>query len=152
MSQPIIITGQISLSVLLITFVTIIINHLLANTRTQKNKRSDLASNVSKEFIQDVDCLIHNSGDTVLILNDNAFRRHESAIRNLLPNLSWFDRFRLKRAWYNLAYYKNPDKNEKPIPFYIQYADCGSTDKREKMRKLAIDRIQNIISLLNKIT
>jgi hypothetical protein len=36
------------------------------------------------------------------------------------------------------------------IPFYEQYADCGSLDKRRKVRPVVIKRIQDIISFANK--
>jgi len=38
----------------------------------------------------------------------------------------------------------------KYIPYYEQYADCGSLDKRRKVRPVIIKRIQDIISFANK--
>ena len=146
--EPIIVIGQFSLSAILFALVCVGINHLLANTRNAKNKRTDQGRKVIDMFCPELDGLIQTENDARFILTTDAFRKHESAIRNFLPYLSWFSRFRMHIAWKKLAYHKDDKKAQ--MPFYEQYADCGSLDKRARMRLLAIFRIQRIVSLAGK--
>jgi hypothetical protein len=62
--------------------------------------------------------------------------------------LSWIDKLRLKWLWYRLAMIKVSKKQH--IPFYEQYADCGSLDKRRRVRPIVVKRIQGIIFFVNK--
>lgn len=146
--DPIIIIGQFSVSAILLAPIIVCVNHLLANTRDAKNKRTDQGRKVIDSFSQELDALIQTGDDARLILTTDAFRKHESAIRTFLPYLSWFSRFRMHIAWKRFAYHKDDKKAQ--MPFYEQYADRGSLDKRARMRPFAISRIQKIISLALK--
>jgi hypothetical protein len=95
-----------------------------------------------------LDALIQTDQDCRLILTEQAYQKHGSAIRDFMFYLSWIDKFRLKRLWHRLAMIKASRKQH--IPFYEQYADCGSLDKRRKVRPIVIKRIQDIISFAKK--
>jgi len=148
MNEPTIIIGQVSLAGLLLVLVTVWLNHLLANTRDAKNKRANLAIKVIEAFRPELDAIIQTSDDCRLIMTNDAYKRHESAIRDFMHHLSYFDKFRLNRLWYRLAMVRLNKKQH--IPFYTQYADCGSLDKRNEVRPLVTKRIQDIISFASK--
>lgn len=133
---------------LLIALVTAILNHVLANTRDAKNRRLDQGRKVIDAFQPELDTLVQTSNDAILIMTDEVFDRHDSAIRNFLRYLSWIDRFRLLHKWRALSYHQK-DKNHH-IPFYVQYSDFGSLDKRKRVRPIVIKRIQEIISFASK--
>ena len=61
---------------------------------------------------------------------------------------SLIEKKRLKRKWQLLAM-SRIDKNHY-IPFYEQYVDYGSFDRRQKIRPIVIKRIQDILSFANK--
>lgn len=147
MSEPIVITGQISLAGMLLVLVTVWLNHLLANTRDSKNKRADEGRKVIEAFRPELDDLIQlpESKDARSILTNDAYKRHEAAVRNLLPYLAWIPRVRMRYAWRKLAHHEE-DKAKK-TPCYVQYADFGSLTTRRDIRPKVIKRIQNIISL-----
>jgi hypothetical protein len=146
MSEPLIVTGQLTLAGLLLVLLTVWLNHLLANTRDAKNCRTNEGTKIIDVFTPELNAIIHTGGDVGGILTTEAFKRHESAIRNFLPYLSWLDRFRLRRAWHALAYTQENKKHR--VPAYVLYADCGSLTTRREMRPLAIKRIQKIISIV----
>lgn len=148
MSEPTIITGQLTIAGLLLVLITVWLNHLLANTRDAKNKRADQAKKVIDAFQPELDAITQTSEDCRLIMTDEAYRRHDSAIRTFMHYLSYFDRLRLKWLWHSLAMFKLDEKHH--IAFYEQYADCGSLDERRKIRPIVKKRIQDIISFASK--
>jgi hypothetical protein len=137
--------GQISLTAILLALIGAFVNHRLAIARDTRNKRSDQAEKTIAAFRPELEALINTNNDARIILTPDAFCRHEAAINDFLPYLSYFSRFKMSRAWGKLVYYENKEKSK--TPFYAQYADCGSLNIRNKMRPLAIERIQRIISL-----
>ena len=143
-----IILGQLSLSALFLALITVFLNHLFANTRDKTNRRRNQGQALTTAFKPELDALIQTDQDCRLILTQQAYRKHESAIRDFILYLSWIDKFHLKWLWHRLAMIKVGKKQR--IPFYEQYADCGSLDKRRKVRPTVIKRIQDIISFANK--
>ena len=143
-----IIIGQISLAAILLILIPVYLNHLLANTRDKVIRRRNQGQVLMPAFKAELDDLIQTDKDCRLILTQTAYRKHESAVRDFKFHLSWIDKFRLNRLWYRLAMIKVGKK--KHIPFYEQYADCGSLDKRRKVSPAVIKRIQDIISFANK--
>jgi hypothetical protein len=143
-----IILGQFALSALCLVLISVYLNHLLANTRAKINRRIDQGIKVVEAFRPELDALMRTNNDALLIMTDEAFIRHDSAIRNFLLYLSWIDRLILWHNWRALAYHQK-DKDRR-IPLYEQYADCGSLDKRKEIRPLIIKRIERIISFANK--
>lgn len=141
-----IVMGQLTIAAILGILITVWLNHLLANTRDAKNRKATLNLKTIDVFSPELDALIHTGGDAGHILTTESFKRHESAIRNLLPHLSWVQRYRLRRAWHQLAYHEKDKKGQ--LAFYVQYADCGSITDRQRMKPLAVQRIQKVISLL----
>lgn len=136
------------LTSLLLALITIGIKHFLANTWDAKNKRANHAIKVIDAFQPELDAIIQTSEDCRLIMTDVAYRRHDSAIRDFMHHLSYFDRFRLKRLWHRLAMFKLNRKQH--IAFYEQYSDCGSLEERKKIRPIIENRIQEIISFVNR--
>ena len=143
-----IIIGQLSLAGLFFLLLAAYINHLLANTRDRVSRRRNQGQVVTSAFKPELDALIQTDQDCRLILTNQAYQKHESAIRDFMLYLSWINKFRLKWFWYRLAMIKVGKR--KHIPFYEQYADCGSLDKRRKVRPIVIARIQDIISFASK--
>ena len=119
--------------------------YLLKISLLQRQSVKDAGKNIIAAFQEDLDKLIQTNGDCRLILNSEAFKKHESAIRNNINNPSFFKKFRLRHAWGRLAYYEG----SKGIPFYEMYADYGSLDKRARMKTLAISRMQRIVAIVN---
>lgn len=148
MNEPIVIIGQLSICVVLIGLVTVWLNHLLANTRDRQKTRRDAGKTVTDAFRPELDALIQTDEDVRLILTTDAYRRHESAVRNFMPFLSWIDRFMLREAWRALAHHPQDKKHR--ILFYGQWADCGSLTKRRAVRPVVVKRVQRIISLAQK--
>lgn len=144
MSESIIITGQLTLAALLPALITVWLNHRLANTRDAKNKRASLAIKLIETFQSELDAIIQTDKDCGLIMTDDAYMRHDSAVRSFLIHLSWYDKFRLQRLWHKLAMARLSKKQH--IPFYAQYADNGSLDKRKRIKPIVKKRIQDIIS------
>lgn len=140
--------GTISLTALLIPLVVVWLNHILANTRDRTKERRSSGSVVVEAFRPELDALLQSNQDCGLILTDTAYRRHESAVRNLLPKLSWYNRIVLHCAWRKLAFHQQDQKGN--IPFYEQYADCGSLTQRRHLRPIVIERISRIVKLAQK--
>lgn len=140
--------GTLSLSALTIALIVVFLNHALANTREKAKERRAVGNGVIEAFRPELDALNQTDNDCMHILTESAYLRHESAVRNYLPLLSWIDRLRIHRAWRKLAYHKQDRKGH--IPFYEQYADCGSLTKRRRVRPLAIERMSRIVSLASK--
>jgi hypothetical protein len=140
--------GTISLSALAVALIVVLLNHFLANTRDKAKERRIVGNSVFEAFRPELDALNQTDKDCLHILTESAYHRHETAVRNFLPLLSWIDRVRILRAWHKLAYHKKD--REAHLPFYEQYADCGSLTKRRKVRPVVIERISRIISLSRK--
>lgn len=140
--------GPISLSVLLISLIVVWLNHILANTRDRAKERRSAGSVVVEAFRPELDALLQSNQDCGLILTDTAYLRHESAVRNLLPKLSWCNRIFLHCAWLKLAFHQQDQKGS--IPFYEQYADYGSLTQRRHLRPIVIERISRIVKLAQK--
>ncbi len=148
MAQEIITIGQVSLSALLFVLLTVYLNHLLANSRDKLKIRREQGHILSMAFEPEIRALTHTDQDCRLIMNQDAYQKHEAAIRVFSRCLSWFDRFKLRKMWHHLAMVKTGRRTY--LPFYEQYADFGSLDKRRKIRPLVTKRIQEIISFANK--
>jgi hypothetical protein len=143
-----IIIGQLSLAGLFCLLLAAYIDHLLANTRDKITRRRNQGQILITAFTPELDALIQTDQDCRFILTQIVYRKHESAIRDFMLYLSWIDKFRLQWQWHRLAMIKITKKQH--IPFYEQYADCGSLNKRQKVRPIVIKRIQKIISFANK--
>jgi hypothetical protein len=143
-----IIIGQFSLAALLLVLITVYLEHLFANTRDKVSRRRNRGQVLIAAFKPEMDALIQTNQDCRLILTQQVYQKHESVIRDFVLYLSWIDKLRLKWLWYRLAMIKVGKKQH--IPFYEQYADCGSLDKRQKVRPIVIKRIQDIISFVNR--
>jgi hypothetical protein len=148
MTENLVIIGQVSLFSVLLTLVTVYLNHLLANTREKVKLRRNHGQGLVTAFKPELDTIIQTDQDCRLILTEEAYRRHESAIRAFMPYLSWIERIRLKRAWTNFALIKMDKEHQ--TPFYEQYVDFGSLTKRRRVRPIAIDGIQKIVSFAHK--
>lgn len=140
--------GTFSLSAFAVALLVVLLNHVFANKRDKAKERRIAGNSVVEVFRPELDALNQTDNDCMHILTESAYHRHETTVRNLLPLLSWIDRFRLNRAWRQLAYHK--EDREARIPFYEQYADCGSLTKRRKVRPVVIERMSRIISLSRK--
>ena len=140
--------GILSLSALAVTLIVVLLNHMLANTRDKAKERRTAGNAAVEAFRSELDALNQTNNDCMHILTESAYRKHETAVRNFLPFLSWIDRLRFHWAWRRLVYYRQ-DK-ETQIPFYEQYADCGSIDKRNRIRPIVIKRISRLVSLMRK--
>jgi hypothetical protein len=143
-----IVLGQLTLSALFLALLPVYLNHFFANTRDKTKIRREEGKVLTKALQPELDALIQTSQDCRLILTDDAYRKHESAIRCFMIYLSWVDKLRLRRLWHRLAMIKIWKKQH--IQFYEQYADCGSLYKRKTIRPVVIKRIQDIISFANK--
>lgn len=108
--------------------------------------RIEAGRRIADAFRPELDALVQYGGNAGLVLTDEVFKKHEAAIRNNTRNLSWWVQLRLHLAWRDLAYLGKSKKQQ--IPFYEQYFDGGSLDKRATVRPLAIARIQRIISIV----
>lgn len=149
MHEPLITTGTLSLCSVLLALIVVLLNHGFSKTRDRRKIRLEKGQSLIEAYRPELDALIHNTNDDPrLILTPEAYRRHESAIRYFTPYLSWIDRLRIRWAWHRLAYHPR-DKDGK-IPFYEQYADCGSLNKRKSVRPVVIARIKRIISFAQK--
>lgn len=143
-----IILGQLSLAGLFCLLLAAYVNHRLANTRDKIKRRRDQGQSITTAFKTELDALIQTDEDCRLILIQAVYRKHESAIRDFMLYLSWIDKLRLQWRWTRLATIKIGKR--KHIPFYEQYANCGSLNKRQKVRPIVIKHIQGIISFANK--
>jgi hypothetical protein len=137
--------GTISLTSVAIALIAVWLNHVLANTRDKVKERHTAGKKVVEAFRPELDALSQTDQDCRLILTESAYLRHESAVRNHLSFLSWLDRLRIQYAWRKLAYHQRDKKHL--IPFYEQYADCGSLAKRHNVRPVVIERISRIIAI-----
>ena len=137
----------ITLPGLLLFFIGIGLNHVLANTREKTKTRRTNAKTLISAFNPELEALLETNKDCLLILTQEAYKRHSMAIHSFLPNLSWLDKLRLQWRWTRLALIKIGKIKH---PYYEQYADCGSLDKRQKIRPVVTKRIQDIISFSNK--
>jgi hypothetical protein len=132
MNQETIVIGQLSLAGLFLVLLTVYLNHLLANSRDKIKTRKEQGHALSMAFEPEIQALTHTDQDCRFIMTEEAYQRHEAAIRIFTRYLSWVDRLRLKILWHRLAMVKIDEKTH--MPFYEQYADCGSLDKRRKAR------------------
>ena len=148
MNQEPIILGQLSLAALLLVLLTVYLNHIFANSRDKIKTRKEQGHALSMAFEPEIQALTNTDQDCRLIMTDKAYQKHASAIRIFSRYLSWVDRIRLQVLWHRLAMVKIDKKNH--IPFYEQYADCGSLNKRRKTRPVVIKRIQDIIYFASK--
>lgn len=139
-------TETIPITVVLSIVLTAFINHLLANTRDKRKLRREQGQKLNEAFRPELDALAQTNGDARMILTEEAYRRHESEIRLYMPYLSWLHRFQLRLAWERLGFHPKL----KAIPFYEQYADCGSLEKRRVVRPTVIKRIEKIMALGRK--
>jgi hypothetical protein len=143
MNQGIFSIGPIPLSGMLLVLVTVYLNHLLANTRDKVTMRREKAKAIIIAFNPELEALLETTEDCRFILTEEAYIKHQRAIRDYMLYLSWIDRLRLELIWTRLAKIKI---GKQKIEFYDQYADCGSLKKRRQMRPLAIRRIEKIIA------
>jgi hypothetical protein len=148
MNETIITIGQLSLCGILVALLVLLLNHILANTRDKAKEKRQIGKKVISAFSKELDALYQTDDDCRLILTTEAYKRHESAIRSFLPYLSWIDRARLKRAWHSLVFHHKDKKGN--LPFYEQYADCGSLSKRHAIRPEVIRKIDKIVSFGNR--
>lgn len=140
--------GQITLFGILGFLVSFFLNHVLSNRRDKKNRRLEEGKKVIEAFTPELDALNQTQEDARKIMTESAYRRHESAVRNFKPYLSWINRWLMQKAWKELAHHKE-DKNL-VFPLYEQYDDNGSLDKRRKVRPLLLKRIEGILSFTRK--
>ena len=148
MNETIITIGQLSLCGILLALLVLLMNHALANTRNKAKEKRQIGKNVISAFSKELDSLHQTDDDCRFILTAEAYKRHESAIRSFLHYLSWIDRVRLKRAWHSLVFHHKDKKGN--LPFYEQYADCGSLSKRRAIRPEVIKKINKILSYANR--
>ena len=148
MNETIITIGQLSLCGILLALLVLLMNHALANTRDKAKEKRQIGKNVISAFSKELDALHQTDDDCRFILTTEAYKRHESTIRLFLPYLSWIDRVRLKRAWHGLVFHHKDKKGN--LPFYEQYADCGSLSKRRAIRPEVIRKINKILSYANR--
>jgi hypothetical protein len=148
MNQGIFTIAPIPLIGLLLVLITVYLNHVLANTRDKIKTRRKNAKPLIVAFNPEMEALLETNEDCRLILTEEAYKRHKRAIHSFKFYLSWIDKLRLEWRWIRLAKIKIGKKQH--IPFYEQYADCGSLDKRKAIRPIVIKRIQDIISFANK--
>jgi len=85
--------GTLSLSALAVALIVVLLNHLLANSRDKAKERRTAGNAVFEAFRPELDALNQTDNDCMLILTESAYHRHETAVRNFLPFLSWIDRF-----------------------------------------------------------
>ncbi len=140
--------GTLSISAFAVALIVVWLNHALANTREKAKERHTAGNAVAEAFRPELDALNQTDNDCMHILTKSAYHRHEAAVRNYLPLLSWLDRLRFHRAWRKLVYHRRD--REAYVPFYEQYADCGSLTKRRKVRPVVIERMSRIVSLSRK--
>ena len=140
--------GTISLAAIFSGLLVLFLNHLLANTRDKSKLRRDQGLTLAEAFRPELDALVQTNDDARTILTPDAYKRHESALRHFMPYLSWCDRLRLRVAWARLVYH--PKDKDKSVPFYEQYADCGSLTKRRAVRPKVIERINRLLTLAQK--
>ncbi len=147
MNQGTFTIGPISLTGLLLILIAVYLNHILANTREKIKTRRENAKSLIPSFNPELEALLETNEDCRLILTQEAYKRHSTAIHSFMFCLSWLDKLRLQWRWARLALIKTGKTKQ---PFYEQYADCGSLDKRKKVRPIVVKRIQGIISFANK--
>lgn len=145
MKESLVITGQITLTGILIVLVTVWLNHVLSNTRDARNKRLAQGRKVVDTFQLELDQLIHSAEDAGSIMTMEAYLRHESTIRDYKTYLSWFHKYKVINAWRQLVYH--PEDKKEQLPFYVQYADNGSLTAGRRLRPLVIHRMQTLIDL-----
>lgn len=148
MNTDYIVIGQLSAAAICLVLISVYLNHLLANSRDKVRDRREQSLVLIQAFESDLSALLQSNNDCRLILNEAAYHRHDAAVRIFSRHLSWFDKFRFNTIWHRLAMIRISKKHQ--IPFYTQYSDCGSLDKRAIMRPLAIKRIQDIIFFASK--
>lgn len=123
------------------------IAYLFRLSLTQRGLFKETGKAIATAFSPELNALIHSNECASRILTSEAFRRHESSIRNNITGLPIFKQFRLNSAWKELAYHK--DDKKKQIPFYEQYFSGSALDQRKILNRLAINRIQKIISIVS---
>lgn len=136
--------GQFSLCAITLALVTVWLNHRLAHGRDKLKRIQERGLALAETFKPELAALLLTDTDCRLVLTDDAYRRHESAVREFLPYHSWVDKFRIRNAWSKFAHFKI-DRSQS-IPFNANYADCDSLDKRRQARPWEIKDIQKIMS------
>ena len=131
-----------------LAIVAALISVLFGFSIYRKNKNREYRRQLFEAVHPELNKLLQTNDDCGNILDDAAFTKHGIAVNNLLAHVGFIEKIRLKRKWQLLAMARI-DKNHY-IPFYEQYADCGSFDRRQKIRPIVIKRIQDIISFANK--
>jgi hypothetical protein len=125
----------------------LLLRHFLSVSRANHANRCAIGKRIADAFAQELNALIQSNECASLTLTNDAFKRHDAAIRNNIKSLSFLQQFRLNKAWKELAYH--PDDKKCKIPFYEQYFSGGSLDDRKKLNHLAICRIQKISSIVS---
>lgn len=82
------------------------------------------------------------------ILTEEALNRHQSAVNNYADRLSWCHAWRVRRRWRRLTHQNHGGMSHGPS--YHWYFDGGSVDRREELVGLSIERMQALISTLNR--
>lgn len=144
-----VIFGQLSVAAIFLVLVSVYLNHLLANTREKIRDRKEQGKILVSAFEPELNALIKKVGDCRFVMTEEAYHRHDAAVRAYLRYLSWIDRFRFNKLWHRLAMIRITEDTH--IPFYTQYSDCGSLNERAIKHPLAIQRIQDIISFASRI-
>jgi hypothetical protein len=132
----------------LLAIVGSLLTGLFLLTLYYKNKTREYRKQLFEVFHPALNRLLQTEDDCRLFLNSEALEKHEIAVNNLMAHMDFIERFYLKRKWYHLSMIQM-DKNHY-MPDYSQYADCGSLDKRRKIRPLVIKRIQDVIDFGRK--
>lgn len=120
------------------------LSHVLSVSREGRVARREVGKRIADAFRPELDSLIQTANDARTIMTEESFKRHESTILNNLPGLAWHTRPRLHYAWEKLAHHPQA----KHFPYYAQYSDYGSLNKRSQVRPMLIARIKRIISLV----
>jgi len=132
----------------LLAIVAALLTGLFGFGMYNKNKTRKYRQQLFDAFHPELNRILQSNEDCINILTDTAHSKHEIAVNNLIAHIGFIEKIRLKRKWRRLAMIKVGKR--KYIPYYEQYADCGSLDKRRKVRPVIIKRIQDIISFANK--
>lgn len=132
----------------LLGIVGALLTGLFLLTLYRKNKTREYRKQLFDMLHPCLNRLMQTNDDCRHFLNDDALTKHEIAVNNLMAHMDFIERICLKRKWYRLGMVQM-DKNHY-MPDYSQYADCGSLDKRRKIRPIVIKRIQDVIAFANK--
>jgi hypothetical protein len=131
-----------------LTVVAALLGGLFGFNMYRKNKTREYRVQLFETLHPYLNRLLQTDDDCRLFLNDEALKKHEIAVNNLMAHVDFIERSCLKRKWYRLGMVQM-DKNHY-MPDYSQYADCGFPDKRRKIRPVIIKRIRDVIAFANK--